>query len=102
MVKEKPQEALDFPFPYYAYAEKSLTIPATSERTLTLTLSESVYGWGHLMITASAQAGSCYVNIDPYDGTTARIRVWNYNSSSITAIIRVMALLPFNGTISLS
>lgn len=102
MVKEKPQETLHFPFPYYAYAEKDLTVPTTSERYLTLTFSESVYGWGNLMITASAQAAHLYVNIEPYDGTTAQIRVWNYYSSSITATIRVMALLPFNGAISLS
>lgn len=101
MVKEKPQETTDFPFPYYAYAEKTLTIPATSENYLTLTFSESVYGWENLMITASAQAASLYVNIQAVDGTTAQIRVWNYSSSQ-TALIRVMALLPFNGTISLS
>lgn len=101
MVKEKPQETLDFPFPYYAYAEKNLTVPANSEVYLTLTFSSSI-AWGNLMITALIQTGSCYVNIQPSNATRAYIRVWNYAGSSLTGTVRVMALLPVNATISLS
>lgn len=102
MVKEKPQEALDFRFPYYAYAEKTLTVPPLSEAYLILKFSSTI-SWSNLMITALIQTGSCYVNIQPIDNTTARINVWNYyQGSSLSGIIRVMALLPINATISLT
>ena len=102
MVKEKPQEALDFCFPYYAYAEKNLTVPPLSEAYLTLKFSSPI-AWHNLMITALIQIGSCYVNIQPVDGTTARIRAWNYSAdTTLVGAIRVMALLPVNATISLS
>lgn len=103
MVKEKPQEALDFCFPYYAYAEKTLTVPPhSSEAYLTLKFSSSIY-WHNLMITALIQTSSCYANIQPIDDSTARITVVNYVSdSSESGIVRVMALLPINATISLT
>lgn len=102
MIKEKPQEALDFPFPYYAYASKNLTVPPLSEAYLTLTFSSGI-AWGNLMLTALIQRDSCYVNIQPVDETTARIRAWNYSAdTTLTGIVRVMALLPVNATISLS
>ena len=102
MIKEKPQEALDFRFPYYAYAEKTLTVPPHSEAYLTLKFSSSIY-WHNLMITALIQTGSCYANIQPIDNSTARITVVNYASdSSKSGIVRVMALLPINATISLT
>ena len=102
MVKEKPQEALDFRFPYYAYAEKTLTVPPLSEAYLTLKFSSTI-AWHNLMITALIQTGSCYANIQPINDTTARITVWNYYpGSSLSGIVRVMALLPVNATISLT
>lgn len=101
MIKEKPQEALDFRFPYYAYAQKDLTVPPYSEAYLTLKFSSTI-AWGNLMITALIQTGSCYANIQPIDNTTARITVWNYSGSSLTGAVRAMALLPVNATISLS
>lgn len=102
MVNEKPQEALDFCFPYYAYAEKNLTVPPLSEAYLTLKFSSTI-AWHNLMITALIQTGSCYANIQPIDNTTARITVWNYVAgSSMTGTVRVMALLPINATISLT
>ena len=101
MVKEKPQEALDFRFPYYAYASKNMTVPANAEAYLTLTFSSAI-SWGNLMITALIQTGSCYVNVQPINNTTALIRVWNYAGSSLTGTVRAMALLPINATITLS
>lgn len=101
MVKEKPQEGTAFRFPYYAYASKNMTVPANSEANFTLTFSTDIV-WSNLMLTALIQTGSCYVNIQPVNGTTAQIRVWNYAGSSMTGTVRVMALLPVNATISLS
>lgn len=102
MISEKPQEADAFRFPYYAYADKNLTVPPLSEAYLTLKFSSTI-DWCNLMITALIQTGSCYANVQPLDNTTARINVWNYVSgSSKSGIVRVMALLPINATISLS
>lgn len=102
MIKEKPQEALDFSFPYYAYAEKNLTVPPLSEAYLTLTFSKGIV-WSNLMLTALIQVGSCYVNIQPSSETRAYIRVWNYSGdTTLTGTVRAMALLPVNATISLA
>ena len=102
MVKEKPQEALTFRFPYYAYASKNLTVSPLSEAYLTLEFSSSI-SWSNLMIAAYIQIDSLYANIQPVDTTTARVRVWNYSGdTTLTAAVRVMALLPVNATISLS
>lgn len=101
MINEKPQESESFVFPYYAYADKNLTVPANAESYVTLTFSSAI-SWGNLMITALIQTGSCYVNVQPISNTTALIRVWNYAGSSLTGIVRAMALLPINATMSLS
>lgn len=102
MIKEKPQEALDFPFPYYAYAEKNLTVPPLSEAYLTLKFSSGI-AWANLMLTALIQRDSCYVNIQPSSETQAYIRVWNYSAdTTLTGTVRAMALLPVNATISLT
>lgn len=101
MVNEKTQEGVSFPFPYYAYADKTFTIPPLSESYLTLTFSANI-AWHNLMITALVQTYSCFVNIQAISNSTARIRIWSYAGSSLTTIVRVMALLPNNVTMTIT
>lgn len=98
MINEKPQESTSFPFPYFKYAEKNLSIAGGTEAYLTLTFSHNI-NWANIMISSIIQQGSIYTNIEPVSASSARIRAYNYNTSggTVAGTVRVMALLPATG-----
>ena len=106
MVNEVKTKVPSSPLPYYVYAEKEFSIPASTWQVgKTATFSSGV-DWSNIFIKALYQnystSAPCEVNISPYNATTFQIYIRENRGAGTNGILRIMVLLDRPATLTIS
>lgn len=106
MVNEVKTKVPSSPLPYYVYADKEFSIPASTWQVQkTLTFSPSIY-WHQFFIKANfqnyTQSAPCEVNIQPINNTTARVYICEPRGAGTNGILRISGLFPYAVTMTIS
>lgn len=107
MVNEVKTKVPSSPLPYYVYAEKEFSIPASTWQVVkTGTFSSSVNWTGSIFIKALYQnyaaSAPCEVNISPHDASSFRIFIRENRGVGTNGILRIMVLLDRPVTLTIS
>lgn len=106
MVNEVKTKVPSSPLPYYVYAEKEFSIPASTWQVVKTGTFSSGVDWSNIFIKALYQnystSAPCEVNIMPYDASSFRIYIRENRGVGTNGILRIMVLLDRDVTLTIS
>ena len=106
MINEVKTKVPSSPLPYYVYAEKEFSIPASTWQVVKTGTFSSSIDWSNIFIKALYQnydtTAPCEVNIAPYDASTFRIYIRENRGVGTNGELRIMVLLDRNVTLTIS
>lgn len=106
MVNEVKTKVPSSPLPYYVYAEKEFSIPASTWQVPKLVTFSSSVNWNNIFIKALYQnynaSAPCEVNIAPHDTTSFVAYIRENRGVGTNGILRIMVLLDRPVTLTIS
>ena len=106
MVNEVKTKVPSSPLPYYVYAEKVFSIPASTWQVVKTGTFSSGVEWSNIFIKAVYQNyntyAPCEVNINPRNPTTFQIFIRENRGAGTNGTLRVMVLLDRPVTLTIS
>ena len=106
MINEVKTKVPSSPLPYYVYAEKEFSIPASTWQVIKTGTFSSGVNWSNIFIKALYQnyaaSAPCEVDINPYNASTFHIYIRENRGVGTNGILRIMVLLDRPATLTIS
>ena len=106
MINETKTKVPSCPLPYYVYAAKEFSIPASTLQVVKTGTFSSGVDWNNIFIKAIYQnfttTAPCEVNISPYNASTFRIYIRENRGVGTNGALRIMVLLDRPVTLTIS